>query len=95
MCLVLTCLPGAAVMPGRAGAAAIPYTVATEGHVSLAVYDGQGHLVRALLAGTPRRPGSYSPPWDGLIAMATPCRRATRPAGCLWRRIRSMTRWRR
>jgi hypothetical protein len=54
------------VTPGRAGAAAIPYTVATEWRVSLAVYDGQGHLVRTLLAGTPRRLGSYSQSWDGL-----------------------------
>jgi hypothetical protein len=53
-------------MAGRAGAAAIPYTVATEGRVSLAVYDGQGRLVRTLLTGAPRRPGSYSEPWDGL-----------------------------
>jgi hypothetical protein len=44
----------------------IPYTVATGGRVSLAVYDGQGRLVRTLATGAPRRAGSYSESWDGL-----------------------------
>jgi hypothetical protein len=46
-------------------AVAVPYTVDRESHVSLALYDGSGRMVRSLLHGQPRLPGKYVEPWDG------------------------------
>jgi len=54
----------------------IPYTIGDDGYVSLAVYDGQGRLVRTLLTGVPRNPGSYCETWDGRDRYGVP-----QPAG--------------
>ncbi|MBS0659113.1 MAG: DUF4082 domain-containing protein [Verrucomicrobia bacterium] len=49
----------------RAGDVDIPYTVNSDGYVSLAVYDSGGRMVRTLLSSVPRRAGSYVERWDG------------------------------
>ena len=65
---ILLCL--ANVLAFCAGAPAaeirIPYAVAQDGRVSLAVYNQDGQLVRTLLTGRPHTTGEYVATWDGL-----------------------------
>lgn len=44
---------------------AVPYSVAQESRVSLAIYDQEGRMVRTLLTGEARRAGQYVAAWDG------------------------------
>lgn len=50
----------------------IPFTVPDDGRVSLALYDGEGRMVRTLLAGKPLAKGQHTTIWDGLDRYGTP-----------------------
>lgn len=60
----------------------VPYTVDRDARVSLALYDSAGRMVRTLLTGAPRLPGSYVATWDGRDRYGAPL-----PAGTYrWKR---------
>lgn len=47
-------------------AAAVAYDLPEAGRVSLAVFDGEGRLVRTLLRAAPQKAGRHTASWDGL-----------------------------
>ena len=44
----------------------IPYSLPSDGRVSLALYDAEGRMVRTLLTGRPLAKGQHTATWDGL-----------------------------
>ena len=50
----------------------IPFSVPHEGRASLAVYDGEGRMVRTLLTGKPLAKGRHTVSWDGLDRYGRP-----------------------
>lgn len=56
---------GSAVGAGSSSATVIPFALAREGRVTLAIYDTQGRRVRTLFADAPHAAGRHAAAWDG------------------------------
>ncbi len=67
----------AAASVASGAAANVEYSLQRPGYVSVAVYDSTGRLVRTLLRGQKRPPGSHAVAWDGLNQSGRPVPRGT------------------
>jgi len=63
----------------------ISYMLDKDGQVSLAVYDGEGRLLREILRAEPQEAGPHTVVWDGLKQDGT----AVEPGTCQWRVLRT------
>lgn len=63
----------------------IHYSIEQPGQVSLAVYDGDGVLLRELRRGVPHEAGTYTVEWDGLDRYGNPMP----PGDYQWRLLRN------